>query len=388
MEDIVVKRVILALFACVFALSCDDNSSNKTDADLMLDIDQNDTDTTVITDTTDALIPDEDGIIPVEDDVVADVDTAAPTCADLKDGQNTLIVNGEESKDIERTFLLKLPTTIDDKKGWPVIFNFHGYGDTAANFEGLLSSYVNNTEMPFILVTPEDTNLAINQFPPAGVDWDILDLGNGSIEVEMFDAILACIEEKWGVDEDHIHLAGFSAGSITSDSIGVMRGDQIASIFTYSGAYFSDAKAKTDLGSMAAGFITWPEMTTTNKYAQAMMHGAEGDANCTSPTVCDKWGGSGFFINFNHMARFNANYLTGMGHTVIICDHNGGHTNLGLSSQQMLEFFRDHPRGTTVSPYATDWPENYPEYCKLMTEPDPTIEPGYEAPDEDSLLPD
>lgn len=386
------KRLsMLALFMCVFALSCDDNKKTTADNEPIADDTQTENDVTVendtvITDTaSDTLIPDEDGLIPGDTDTVTDTDTVVGvTCADLKEGENTLIVNGEESNDLTRTFLLNLPTTIDSKKGWPVIFNFHGYGDTAVNFEGLLSGYVDNTEMPFILVTPEDNNIAL----PSGVDWDILNLGNGSIEVELFDAILACIEERWGVDEDHIHLAGFSAGSITSDSIGAMRGDQIASIFTYSGAYFSDAKAKADLGSMAAGFITWPEMTTTNKYVQAMMHGAEGDANCTSPSLCDKWGGSGFFINFNHMARFNANYLTGMGHTVIICDHNGGHTNLGLSSAQMLEFFRDHPRGTTVSPYATNWPENYPEYCKLMTEPDPTIEPGYVGSDEDSLMPD
>ncbi|HOW51193.1 MAG TPA: PHB depolymerase family esterase [bacterium] len=381
------KLGMLALFMCVFALSCDDNKKTTADNDLVTDDTQTESD--VMGDADQPLIDadqsgaDEDELL-VEGDAATDTDTVVPGCAGLKEGENTLIVNGDESKDLTRTFLLNLPTTVDSKKGWPVIFNFHGYGDTAANFEGLLSGFVDNAEMPFILVTPEDTDIAL----PSGVDWDILNLGNGSIEVELFDAILACIEEKWGVDEEHIHLAGFSAGSITADSIGVMRGDQIASIFTYSGAYFSDAKAKADLGAMASGFITWPEMTVTNKYVQAMMHGAEGDTACTGPTDCDKWGGSGFYINFNHMARFDANYLTEMGHTVIICEHALGHTNAGLNSQQMLQFFRDHPRGTTVSPYATNWPADYPAYCTLMTEPDPTIEPGYEAPDEDVLLTD
>lgn len=390
------QRIFCVLFLLLFLSSCDDNKKQIADNDLTTDQSQSETDVTAENDTsdeTDSLIPDEDGLIPTEDDVVTDTPTDTDTvvivsCAEIKEGENTILVNGKESKDLARTFLLKLPSTIDDKKGWPVIFNWHGYGDTAVNFEGLLSFYVDNAEMPFILVTPEDTGLAINQYPPAGVDWDILNLGNGSIEVELFDTVLACIEERWGVDEDHIHLAGFSAGSITADSIGVMRGDQIASIFTYSGAYFSDAKAKADLGTMAAGFISWPAMETENKYAQAFMYGLEGDANCTNPSLCDKWGGSGFYINFNHMARFNANYLTGLGHTVILCNHDKGHINAGLSSLQMLKFFRDHPRGTTVSPYATDWPADYPGYCFLMTEPDPTIEPGYEAPDDDTLLPD
>lgn len=390
-------KTFFAFCFLLFVLACDDNKQQIADLEPVNDEAQTDADTTgndpIPTDGSDTLLPDEDGLIPTEDDIITDTPTDADTvvvvsCAELKDGENTILVNGEESKDLARTFLLRLPTTIADKKGWPVIFNWHGYGDSAANFEWLLSSYVNNEELPFILVTPEDTDLPINQYPPQGVDWDILTLSNGSIEAELFDAVLACVEERWGVDEDRIHLAGFSAGSITADSLGVLRGDLIASIFTYSGAYFSDAKAKADLGTMAAGFISWPAMETDNKYVQAFMYGAEGAADCTGPSLCDKWGSSGFYINFNHMARFNANYLTGMGHTVILCDHGKGHTNAGLNATQLLNFFRDHPRGTAVSPYATNWPADYPDYCFLMTEPDPTIEPGYEAPDDDSLLPD
>lgn len=384
----------LFLLMCVFALfiaSCGDSSS-KSDAD---NAGSADNDIAVVTDedSSDAAVVTEgDGQTAAESDAVttdADVTVKPLTCADFKAGLNSnLIVNGEESKDLARSFILTLPKDIATKKGWPVIFSWHGVGDTADNFVGLLSGQVDNAEMPFILVTPEDADYAMNALPPKGVDWDVLVLNNGSIEAEFYDAIMKCIDENWGVDKNHVHMTGFSAGSIAADSIGVLRGEQIASIFTYSGAYFSNAKNTADLGTFSgipvSSFITWPEMKITNKYTQALMHGAEGDSACTGPDACDKWGANGFYINFNHMSRFDANYLTELGHNVIICNHGLGHTNAGLSTAQMIKFFKDHPLGTETSPYKTALPAGYPDYCKYMDKPGDDV-PDTEVSDADSV---
>ncbi|MCP4643099.1 MAG: formylglycine-generating enzyme family protein, partial [bacterium] len=61
------------------------------------------------------------------------------TCEDFKDGwNNRLMINGKA-----RSFVLNLPDGVEDGGPWPVIFNWHGLGDTASNFSLLVSGEVN-----------------------------------------------------------------------------------------------------------------------------------------------------------------------------------------------------------------------------------------------------
>jgi len=100
----------------------------------------------------------------------------------------------------------------------------------------LLSGYVDKEEFPFILVTPDDTNMT----PTSGMDWAIATVDENNKEALLFDEILACLDTQFNIDLDHIHSAGFSAGAITTDLLAVTRGDVLASTYTFSGGYFSN----------------------------------------------------------------------------------------------------------------------------------------------------
>ncbi len=273
--------------------------------------------------------------------------TPAVGCDTLKEGMNeNFDVNGRK-----RSFILNLPNDVESKDSWPVIFNWHGVGDSASNMSGLLSGSVNNQTMPFILVTPENDD-EFGMQTMKGIDWDILNLKDGSVEAELFDAVLACIEERWGADENHIHTTGFSAGSINSNALGVLRGEVLASIFANSGAYFSNPDNVEAMGSMAANFLQWPEMTHGNNYVQVLMHGAEDK---------DQYGAGPININFYEMATNDADYLNDLGHDVIICNHGQGHTVSNIS--HIIQFFKDHPKGTVDSPHTAL--EGYPDFCEF-----------------------
>lgn len=268
-------------------------------------------------------------------------------CLQIKEGMNqNFVVKGRK-----RAFILNLPDNVQSEEIWPVIFNWHGVGDTASNMSGLLSGSVNNQTMPFILVTPENDDEFVMQ-TMKGIDWDILNIKDGSAEVELFDGVLACIEERWGVDENHIHTTGFSAGAINSNALGVIRGEVLASIFTNSGAYFSNPDNIAAMDSMTANFLQWPAVSHGNRYVQVLMHGSQAE---------DIYGAGPTDINFYEMAINDADYLNELGHDVIICNHGMGHTISDIS--HMIKFFKDHPKGTVDSPHSGL--DGYPNFCEF-----------------------
>ena len=306
-------------------------------------------------------------------------------CEDFAEGLNENFIVG----DLERSFILRLPEGIDSDKELPVIFLYHGYGDSAGNFANFLGSKVNNETMPFILVVPESRSdvFGFTNIPPAGLDWDMMNLKDGSAEGDMFDAILECLEKRWKIDEKHIHVSGFSAGAITANSIGVQKPGKVASILSYSGAYFSDEKSRDDLGEIVGmkigDFFSWPDFAEEhNKYPQVFVYGDEEQ---------DSWGMSGMFmIYFNKMARFGAHYLTGLGHDAMLCNHGKSHTVAGISADAAIKFFADHPFGTNASPYKKELPAEFSEICHFFTEDDIVVEEPDEpeTPDETPENPD
>lgn len=374
---------IFVIFSLIFTVSCSGNKTGSSKDDAVVD---NETVTDEDSETEDLENGDSDAAFIEEEndtDEMSD-DVPAILCEDFSEGMNKKFIAGSGETALERDFIIRFPENVDSKKGWPVVFLFHGYGDTATNFENLLKSEVNNSTMPFILIIPEArADIFTFGVPPKGLDWDMIALEDGSAEVDLFDDVLKCIDQRWGVDDNHVHLAGFSAGSITSNSVALLRPEKIASVFTYSGAYFSNQEERDDLGvimGMKVGdFFTWPDFADEHtKYTQVLVSGAEGK---------DTWSTSGFTIDFNHMANFDANYLTELGHNVILCNHNGSHTVTGLSKKDVIKFFNEHPFGTEISPYKDALPTGW-DICEYRDTPVEIIDDSDVIDDSDSEVSD
>jgi predicted esterase len=283
------------------------------------------------------------------DDDTGDDDTepVPPHCEGLGEGMN----EGFEVDGEERAFILNLPPNVEDDGPFPVVFNFHGLGDTATNMSSLLSSYVDDDDFPFIAVTPEDTDYLMFNFP---LDWAVFEVDENNKEARLFDEVMACIDARWGVDEDHVHTTGFSIGCICADMLGTLRGEQIASSATYSGGYWNNPANEDPMISWA---ITWPEYETENLYPQLFIHGGDNDQYDLVVTA----------LHFNEYAEADSIWLHDMGHDVMVCDHGSGHTvPMTFNGSKVLQFFQDHPLGTVDSPYATDGlPSDWPDYCSF-----------------------
>lgn len=265
-----------------------------------------------------------------------------PKCAKLEDGWiSKFKVDGED-----REFFLHLPAGIEIAGKYAVVFNWHGFGMPASSMANVLSGSVNNERMPFVLVTPADTGL----MPTAGLDWAILQVDEDNMEARLFDEVLECLNQRYNIDETHVHSLGFSAGAIVTDMLGVTRGDVLASIISFSGVYFSNPEPAND-----SGLDNWIPLSTENKFVQMLVHGGAADA----------WNA----LRFDTAGENDVVYLNENGHDVIHCDHGGGHTiPMALGADQIIRFFADHPLGTENTPYAdSELPVSFPAYCSVSS---------------------
>jgi hypothetical protein len=181
-----------------------------------------------------------------------------PHCGRLAVGEVTDFPVGP----MTRSFDLYLPEGLEDRRDWPVVFGWHGYGEAPRAIGGLLRDEINGPDYEFIYVVPDDISLEL----PFGADWDNLNLSDGFLEA-VLGAVLECLDLRWGVDSDRVHTIGFSAGAITSNVLGVLRGDRIASIASLSGAYWSNP---ANFNAVAS----WPDLPSRSpRYVQLLTWG-------------------------------------------------------------------------------------------------------------------
>jgi len=282
-------------------------------------------------------------------------DAAPPAfdCSKLTAGLNSgLVIDG-----IERSIILDVPDDAATAGPLPVVFNWHGLGDTAKNMQSLLSGAVNGPTYKFILVTPEDSAYKLSAMGNSfTLDWDAFNADDSNREVRLYDEVLSCLKTRYSVDADRIHCTGFSIGSIVCDMIGTLRGDTYASTATYSGGYLNDPD---NYNSLMASVVKWPEYAITNRYAQMFLHGDAQDTYALGGLIT---------IHFDQYAIHDSAFLAAKGHDNVLCNHGKGHSApAGFSQTNLVKFFADHPRTAQQSPYRSGLPATFPDYCQFVT---------------------
>lgn len=111
--------------------------------------------------------------------------------------------------DKDRTYHLRIPSTYDPNRAYPLVFRWHGYGGTGTG-GGLDIEYSSGNDA--IVVGPD----GINKY------WSVK---TDAANLQFFDRMLETIESQYCIDRSRIFSYGYSAGSFFSNFLACERGD-------------------------------------------------------------------------------------------------------------------------------------------------------------------
>lgn len=264
-------------------------------------------------------------------------------------GANELTVDGKK-----RTFFAEFPA--DTSKPMAVIFSWHGFGDTGANFRKAAKLNPNqDPAVPAIIVTPDDTGL--QPFgSPQGLDWDIAagKPGDKNIDLPFFEAMLGCLSAQHAIDDARIYSLGFSAGSVFTSLLHSRYPKRIAAIAALSGVWMNDG-AQTALIKGIKVDWSWPGLDPAHGGNVLLTHGGPNDT-----TVLN-------IMNLEAAAQAAFPFLKAANRTVVDCAHDKGHTlHPELTPALVSKYLFAHRLGEP-SPYAgADLAaQGFPASCKV-----------------------
>lgn len=159
----------------------------------------------------------------------------APCSLTHTPGDETL---GLSSGGLRRTFIVHLPPAYASHP-LPVVINYHGYDNTAANMERYTDMGTEADQAQFIVVFPQgalDTaappkpswNAGIGAFGPTGTADD----------VQFTRDMLSYLLKNYCTDARRIYVTGYSIGASMAYRVACELSDQIAALATVEGAFY------------------------------------------------------------------------------------------------------------------------------------------------------
>jgi predicted esterase len=153
------------------------------------------------------------------------------------------------------------------------------------------------------------------------------------------DEVVACANQKVGIDLRRIHAIGMSAGGQKTAQVSLRRSGYIASVVVYS-------------GGLPPGDHP-PDQNPDNKFSAMIFYGGPTDISPVDGTP------------YTDASNAYLQELQSKGRFGFLCDHGLGHSVPSDSQDSAWRFLQDHPYGTWPSPYAKGLPAGFPSYCKV-----------------------
>jgi len=157
--------------------------------------------------------------------------------------ENESLKVGEQA----REFRLVVPPGLDPAKPAPLIFVFHGRGDS----KEWIRRYSGFEEL-----APKNGFIAVF---PAGLEksWDLRAVDENP-DLKFFDAVFDHVTSRYNVDLRRVYLTGMSMGGYFSNLVAARRSERIAAIAPHSGGL---------------GVLGFRGINAKRKYAAMIIHG-------------------------------------------------------------------------------------------------------------------
>ena len=134
---------------------------------------------------------------------------------------------------IDREYILYVPSSYDGTSAVPILFNFHGFGGSASQFMQEADMRSLAEADTFILVYPQgsclDGSSHWNPCPTGGDNKSTAD------DVGFFESMISEISSQYTIDMERIYAAGYSNGGMMAYGLANYKSDLIAAVASVSG---------------------------------------------------------------------------------------------------------------------------------------------------------
>jgi polyhydroxybutyrate depolymerase len=222
----------------------------------------------------------------------------------------------------QRSAIVYAPSSAANAKA-PVVFAFHGFGDTNENFQGV---GLEEAWPQAIVVYPQ--GLVVTRGGSALPGWQTEKRGEEDRDLQFVDTALASLREKYKVDDARIYATGFSNGAIFTYLLWAERPNVFAAFAAVAGRLGNSVlpavpKPFLQVGGKNDGNIPFALQQNAMETARRVDGVSKGEPcgrNCTL-------------------------YPSANGTPVMTFIHEGGHEWPDGISQQIAKFFQSHPPG-------------------------------------------
>ena len=243
-------------------------------------------------------------------------DYSLGACPALVDGVNTF-ASGESSYRVT----LNLPA---DPEGASVMFVWHWLGGSAAQAARFMQLDAIRGDDAVIFVVPDSSGSAY--------EWRFTQRPEGNADLLLFDDLLSCLWQQYGVDLNHVTATGMSAGGLWTSYLTLHRAEWLSATAPLSGG--TPGAAYETPAAPIPVLMTWG-----------------GPSDTYGP------------LSFDEATQDMIAGLRGDGHFVVACEHDAGHTLPPGGVGYAYQFLMDHPLGLAAEPYAGGLPSGFPAWC-------------------------
>ena len=140
---------------------------------------------------------------------------------------------------LKRSFTLHLPPSYGQQP-LPMVVNYHGYDNTAAEFEHYTNMGAEADQAHFIVVFPQGA--LDNNVPQPKASWNA-GIGAGgptglTDDVQFTRDMLSYLQRNYCIDTHRIYVTGYSIGASMAYRVACALSDQIAALATVEGAFY------------------------------------------------------------------------------------------------------------------------------------------------------
>jgi polyhydroxybutyrate depolymerase len=239
---------------------------------------------------------------------------------------------------VQRSYILDVPERVQPHSPVPLLFDFHGFGHSAAGLWRASKFHELAARDGFITVYPD--GLPVHLLGREAPGWEIFTTV-GNRDLALTAALLDRLESEYCIDEARVFATGFSNGAFFAHLLGCTMADRFAAIAPVSGALITtpcepargmpvlihhgrhDPLIEVQRGRDARD--AWIEKDQCPPFSQTAGEGVRTPREEHATRGCE----------WHRHCRDGAE--------VEYCENGGGHRWPAEATERIWNFFRDHP---------------------------------------------